>query len=374
MNFGQIVVKFLATRAFDFPYVKRKLQHWLSNHLGYLDFWGCTVRGRRTLAAMVVFLAAGTASAQQWAESLFTAKTHDFGAVARAAKVEHVFVLKNNTSQKVHIASVRSSCGCTQPRVGKDWAAPGESASVVAAFNTRGFTGKRGAWVTVTLDKPQYAEVRLRIDGYIRTDVVLDPGQVALGSVGVGQTAEKTVKVNYAGRNDWKIENVKTNSPYLEARVIETARANGRVSYNLVVELKPDAPVGYINDKLVLQTNDRRATQVPVKVEGLVVANLTVSPSPLLLGTVQPGQSVKRQLIIKGTKPFRILEIVAEDNGFSFEPSDTAKLVHVVPITFEAGVAGQTLDGKIVVRTDMTEAPTASVTVKGQVAAPFAGN
>ena len=329
--------------------------------------------GWRGFAAIIVLLGAGTVSAQQGADKLFTEKSHDFGAVARAAKVEHVFVLKNNTKQTVHIASVRSSCGCTQPRVGKDTAAPGEEATVIAAFNTRGFTGKRGAWLTVTIDRPYYTEVQLRIDGYIRTDVVVDPGQVSLGSVSVGDSVEKTVKVNYAGRNDWKIEKVKTNSPYLEAEAVETARGNGRASYNLNVRLKKDAPVGYVNDELLLVTNDRRSTQVPVKVEGFVVASLTISPSPFMLGTVQPGQTVKRQLIIKGTKPFKILEIAAEDSGFTFEPSTEAKSVHVVPVTFEAAAPGQALSGRILVRTDLPEAPTSFVVVKGQVAAPLAG-
>ena len=313
------------------------------------------------------------AAGQPWADSLFAEKSHDFKAVARAAKVEHAFVLRNNTQHTVHISSVRSSCGCTQPRVVKDTAAPGEEAIVVAAFNTRGFTGKRGAWVTVTLDRPQYAEVQLRVDGYIRTDVVFDPGLVSLGSVGRGKGAERSVKIDYAGRNDWKIEQVKTSSPFVEADVVETARANGRVSYNLVVRLKNDAPIGYVNNELLLLTNDRRVTQVPLKVEGLVVANLTVSPSPLMLGTVQAGQQIKRQLIVKGARPFKILEIVAEDAGFSFQPSDEAKLVHVVPLMFEAGASAQTLAGQILVRTDIEEAPTGAVSVKGQVEAPLAG-
>jgi hypothetical protein len=326
------------------------------------------------LAAIGVLLVTASTSAQQWADSLVADKTHDFGAVARAAKVEHVFQFKNASDRPIHLSSCRSSCGCTQPRVGKATAAPGEVATVIAAFNTRGFTGKRGAWVTVTLDQPQYAEVRLRIDGYIRTDVVLDPGQVSFGSVAVGKAAEKTVRINYAGRNDWKIEDVKSASPFVAASVIEKARSGGRISYDLVVKLKQDAPVGYLNNELLLVTNDRRATQVPVKVEGVVVANLAISPSPLMLGSMQPGQVIQRQLIVKGTKPFKITGIAAEDPGFSFKPSGDSKLVHVVPLEFKAGPSAQTLVGRILVQTDMPEAPTGETAVKGQVNAPLATN
>lgn len=321
-----------------------------------------------------VLLLVASASAQQWADNLVAEKVFDFGAVARAAKVEHRFLFKNTSNQTIHLSSCRSSCGCTQPRIEQATAAAGETATVIAAFNTRGFTGQHGAWVTVTLDQPQYAEVRLRIDGYIRTDVVLTPGEVSFGSVAVGNEAEKTVRINYAGRNDWKIEGVKSASPHIVANVIETARGGGLVSYDLVVTLNRDAPVGYLNNELTLLTNDRRATQIPVKVEGVVVDNLAISPSPLLLGSMQPGQVVQRQLIVKGVRPFRITGISASDPGFSFKPLDEAKTVHVVPLTFKAGPSAQTLTGKITVETDLPEAPTGETTVNGQVHAPFATN
>jgi hypothetical protein len=327
----------------------------------------------RGLTALAFVCWSTTVFAQQWSEQLFAEKTYNFGAVARATKVEHTFVLKNSSNQTVHISGVRSSCGCTQPRVVNDTAGPGEQAAVVAAFNTRSFTGQHGAWVTVTIDRPQYAEVRLRVDGYIRTDVVVDPGEISFGSISHGAAATKKATINYAGRSDWKISEVKTNSPYVTAKIVETARTPGRVSYELEVDLAENAPVGYVSDELQLVTNDARARQVPVRVEGLVVANLTVSPSPLMLGTLRPGQHVTRQLIVKGTKPFRITEITAEDAGFSFEPSDEEKSVHVVKVAFDAGASAQTLTGKIIVRTDLPEAGTVEVAVKGQVAAPLAG-
>ena len=61
-----------------------------------------------------------------------------------------------------------------------------------------------------------------------------------------------------------------------------------------------------------------RATQFPVNVEGLIVSDLTVSPAVLTLGTLQPGQKVTKQIVVKGTKPFKIIEVRCED-AFTFE-------------------------------------------------------
>ena len=132
-------------------------------------------------------LVSSVASAQDWAEKMFTEKSHEFGSVPKAAKVEYAFVITNPYKEDVHISSVRSSCGCTIPRIQKDTLKSWEKGAVIAEFNTRAFSGQRGARVTVTIDKPYFAEVQLQVHGYIRTDVVVDPGQVAFGQIPTGQ-------------------------------------------------------------------------------------------------------------------------------------------------------------------------------------------
>ena len=79
--------------------------------------------------------------AESWAEKMFDKTTYNFGAVARAAKIEHEFVLTNRYKEDIHIASVRSSCGCTAPTITKEWLKSREKSSILAAFNTRTFSG-----------------------------------------------------------------------------------------------------------------------------------------------------------------------------------------------------------------------------------------
>ena len=313
------------------------------------------------------------ASAQEWAEKMFTQKSHDFGAVARAAKVEYAFEMVNPYKEDVHIASVRTSCGCTIPRIQKDTLKSWEKGAIIAEFNTRAFSGQRGARVTVTIDRPQYAEVQLQVHGYIRTDVVVDPGQIAFGQVPAGGGAEKTVAIDYSGRSDWKILGVEPTSPFVKAELQEVTRQGGRVAYRLAVSLDKSAPVGYVNDELVLKTNDSRSPQFPVKVEGLVVADLTVSPSSLLLGILQPGQRITKQIVLKGKQPFRVVGIDCGNPAFSFSQSEDAKTVHLIPVTFEAGNDPVKFVEKIVIRTDLPQQGKVELSAYGQVLAPLAG-
>jgi hypothetical protein len=328
--------------------------------------------------ALIVFsggllLAAATsASAQDWAEKMFKEKTHEFGSVAKAAKVEYAFEIVNPYKEDVHISSVRASCGCTIPRIQKDTLKSWEKGAIIAEFNTRAFSGQRGARVTVTIDKPFPAEVQLQVHGYIRTDVVVDPGQVALGQVANGAGAEKTVTIDYAGRNDWQILGVQPNSPYLRADIREVSRQNGRVAYKLAVSLDKSAPPGYVADELILKTNDRRSPQFPVKVEGYVVADLTVSPSSLMLGILQPGQKITKQIVVKGKQPFHVTAVECPDGSFSAVLPTEAKTVHLIPVTFEAGKDPAKIVEKLTIRTDMEGQGSTDLSAYGQVLAPLA--
>lgn len=310
------------------------------------------------LAFPLVLLAAWPASASDWARKMFGQTEHDFGSVARGAKAEHEFVLSNIYLEDVHIAGVTSSCGCTTPRIKQEWLKTYEKGAIIAHFNTPSFLGRKGATLTVTIDKPLYAEVQLHVTGYVRSDVVLSPASATLGSVDQGAPAETKVGVNYAGRNDWKILQVKSDNPHLSGTVVETARRGGQVTYELSVRLDRGAPVGYLNDHLLLVTNDRQSPQIPVTVEGQVASTVTVSPASLFMGAVQPGKTVTKQLVVRGKRPFRILSITCDDGAFTFQsPTDgPPKPVHVIPVTFSAGGGAGKVTRMIRIETDLGDA------------------
>jgi hypothetical protein len=329
--------------------------------------------GKLAFAAAIVLLCFGSAQAQQWADKMFAEHSHDFGPVPRAAKIEHRFVFKNVFKEDVHIAGVRSSCGCTSPRVDRDTLKTYEEGAIVAEFNTRTFLGQHGAHLTVTIDKPMFAEVSLDVKGYIRTDVVVDPSEVNFGSVEQGTRAARKLTIDYAGDDsNWKILEAKPGAPYVAYTITETKREPGRVSYELNVQLAETAPVGYLHDQLVLVTNDHRSPLMPVVVEGRVAPELSVSPSPVALGLVQPGQSVTKQLVIRAKRPFVVTKLEADGGSFSFKIPSGPQQTHVIPLTFTAGAQPGKVSQKIHVETDLN-GQEADVLAIGEVAAPLAG-
>src|SRR6187431_2663619 len=157
------------------------------------------------LLLAVLIVCAPAASGKEWAQKMFSATSHDFGHLARGAKAEFAFEITNLYEEDVHIADVKTSCGCTTPTITKPTLKTWEKGAIVATLNTRSFVGQRNSTLTVVIDKPFYAEVPLTIAGYIHSDVDFTPGVAALGDVEQGTGGEQAITVTYRGAGHWQI-------------------------------------------------------------------------------------------------------------------------------------------------------------------------
>ena len=318
-------------------------------------------------ALLLIALMAVPASGQEWAEKMFSVTSHNFGTVAKGSKTEFRFIYRNLYEEDVHVSSVRTSCGCTQPAITKKLIKTHETGEIVAAFNTRTFLGQHGATLTVTFDQPFYAEVQLRVAGNIRGDVAFEPASVNLGNVDLGRGAEQVVRVTHIGSTPWEITDVRSANVNFEVLLSQPQHTGSQSAYDLTLRLKPDAPAGYINDQLILVTNDPRAAQIPMDVEGRVVAEVTVSPQLLALGNVVPGGSVTKNIVVRANRPFCVTGIVCNDGCLSCPAKETPAKVHILPVTFQAGDVGGQVERELTITTDLGDGAVPVVTVHAMV-------
>lgn len=291
---------------------------------------GCIVCFALSIACSVSF------AADDWATKMFGETSHSFGNVARGAKTEHRFVFRNLYEEDVHVAGVRSSCGCTAPTVTQNTVRTGESAEIIAVFNTRSFLGQRGATITVTFDRPYHAEVQLRVSGNIRGDVSVEPAFVDLGSIPTGSGGERTVRVIHSGSAPWEIKDVRSANTHFEVVLSSPSKSSLQTGYSLTLRLKPDAPAGYVKGQLILITSDPRASTIPIDVEGRVVAAVSVSPQPLDFGDVDAGGQATRNVVVRAERPFRVVKITASDPSIKTPIPDASRPVHILPVTLTA--------------------------------------
>ncbi|MFO0011203.1 MAG: DUF1573 domain-containing protein [Planctomycetota bacterium] len=317
--------------------------------------------GIRLVAGLMLLAISGpTGMASTWAHKMFANTHHDFGTVSRNAKTEYAFVLENCYEEDVHIAGVRSSCGCTTPVVTKSTLKSWEKGEILAKFNTRTFLGTKSAMITVIIDRPYYAEVQLTVGGTIRSDISVDPGEIRFGETEVG--ADKTVdlRIAYTGPKNWKIVDVRGNSDALEVRLDSPTRQPNYVVYNMRVKLKPTTVPGDFQEELVVVTNDENETesQFTLPISARILPPVTVTPDKILLGDIKKGEFKQQRLVVKAKKPFGISKIDCEDKRFEFQIPSEEKTVHVLQFTFRGEYdtpEGRSVHQKVLIETTTGE-------------------
>ncbi|MGN6548098.1 MAG: DUF1573 domain-containing protein [Aureliella sp.] len=307
--------------------------------------------------ALAVCAAALPAAAQSTTDKMIpqAQRAHDFGTVARAAKTEHRFEIVNPFQQPMHLRSISASCGCTTPIIETEWIQPGQVGTVLARFNTGTFSGDRKASLNLVIDQPSFVQLQLNVKGYIRSDVVFNPGELNFGSVPEGESKEVEANLEYAGRSDWQITRISSNADFVSADFIETARENGRVSYKIKANIGPHADSGTQAVQLVLHTNDRRLKTVPLNCIAQIEAPLSVSPSNVNLGQTRPGQPIERRLLIKGNEPFQIVDVTVPEMEVLFEPTTEAKKIQFLNVTLipDSSRNPGEIETKMTIKTDM---------------------
>ncbi|MFM8408464.1 MAG: DUF1573 domain-containing protein [Pirellulaceae bacterium] len=323
-------------------------------------------------SGVLVLMSIGNAAAQEWSRGLFSTSIHDFGTVAKAAKTEHRFTFENRSQQTMRIRSVRASCGCTTPIIETQEVGPGQIGSILARFNTDTFSGKRQATLTVTFDKPSFTEVQLLVKGYIRSDIVFNPGEASFGVIREGEGKTLGIDVDYAGRSDWQIQEVISNDPFVQVQAVETSRGNGRVRYRLEAAISPEASSGILERELVVVTNDRNLTKVPLRLTANIKAPLSISPPRVTAGQVRQGEPWKQIFIVKGAAPFQIKGIRSEEFDVTFQGGDSSAALHRLEVALQPKVSDAEVVGKIWIETDLADQPevVVDVTCKPQVASP----
>ena len=319
------------------------------------------------IVPVVILASSLTVAAADWRDTTFPVKNHDFGAVAVAAKTEFRFPIVNTFSSHIHIQSVRASCGCTTPFVETEYIAPGQTGTIRARFNTDTFRGKRGATLTVVMDQPFYSEIRLRVDGYIRSDMVFHPGSLEFGTVNQGDAVSKSTKLLYAGRSDWKVVDFRSNQAWLQPSYQQISRGNGRIDYELSVKVREDAPTGYFQDEVTILTNDRTMPRVPLRVTGQVESALSISPQAIALGRLKPGESVPIRLVLKAREPFTIKSIECEGWQVAVDPTPVARTTHLVMASFTPLDISGAQKAAVVITTDGQQSVQAKAVLTAEV-------
>src|SRR5208283_911278 len=136
-------------------------------------------------------------------------------------------------------------------------------------------------------------------------------------------------------------------------------------------------------DEINMVTNDPnpRAQRVPVLVETLVAAPVTVHPSPLIMEPVAAGNlqnPVTRSLVVVSASPFRITSVASTNPLFRCDlPPPGAAAIQRLPVVFLGGDTPGKVDTRIRIQTTAASEPIeaeVSINLTQPAATETAGN
>ena len=287
----------------------------------------------------------GTASASNWADSMFDELSRDFGSVPRGPTLTHPFRLVNKTNATVHISSVRVSCGCTSAQAIQTTLAPGQETAILIQMDTRRFIGSKNVTIYVQFDQPKFDEVRLWVQANSRDDVSIAPEALAFGKIkrgngghdhGYGFVSRQSKLADYRHhqRKQLCADQLRAGAP----------REGGEVAYKLIATMRADAPAGKWFTDVWLQTNNNGSPKIRVPLTVEIEAPLTVSPPTVGLGQVKAGKIAERKVIVRGVQPFRIVSVEGADKELTVQDStNDSKTVHVLTVTLQPQTVGELL-------------------------------
>ncbi|MBY0456669.1 MAG: DUF1573 domain-containing protein, partial [Gemmataceae bacterium] len=286
--------------------------------------------------------------------------THDFGEVPHGTLCVHKFAVTNIYDVPMQITEVVPGCTCLGYVPMTKVLQPNESAEFTVTMNAGKFVGYNAQTIRVTFGPKFVSTAVLRLSATSRTDVGVNPGAVAFGTVPQGARPTQGVQVRYSGRNrDWKITEVVPGAGPFEVKFAEVGRGGplrGGAEYQVDVTLKADAAPGSLTEQVTLKTNDPANPLLHIGVTGTVVAPLELSPGKLRFET-KVGEIGVQRVLVRGPKPFKVVAVDGAADGISVElaPAPAALPVQVVTVKFAPNKAGA-VARQLRIRTDQPDA------------------
>lgn len=267
---------------------------------------------------------------------MFKEYTHDFGNVQKGQVPEYRFKIQNVYEEDIRIGSVHSSCGCTSVSLTKNVLKTWEEGEIICRFNSPAFDGFKQATITVRFQQPYVGEIQLNVRGNIIRGLNFTPSSIDFGQVTDSSLPSRTIQLSHSGSPNFRVVDVKSTFPHIKVSLRETSRRGGLVSYEMTTGLKSGVPKGFNQGELyVVYEENRVRREVPLKFSAKVVSTLQL-PEMISLGPMAPGEEVKKKVLLKADRPFRITDVTCHSQAFKVKADKAAKKVHFVELIYTA--------------------------------------
>jgi hypothetical protein len=284
---------------------------------------------------------------------------YDFGTLDNTEKVIHSFTIKNEGTEALEIAQVKTSCGCTiaDPPKNKKLA-PGEQTEITATLTLTGKTGSQSKAITVMTNDPKTPNYQLKLTGIATTAIMVSDRFINFPKVIDDDPHSDTVKI-HTTRDEI---NFKVTSATIddESFTTEIEEVTANKDYNVIVTLKGGLPAGSLRSKLTIKTDNPKHPAFPLNVMANIVGDINVVPAGGIKYPYRPDSDKKAKYNVKlspgRASSFLVTEVELPNGDVQVELLEQAKGSYLIKLS-NLPADGQ-LDGtEMIVRTNLESTP-----------------
>ncbi|HUU30182.1 MAG TPA: DUF1573 domain-containing protein [archaeon] len=189
---------------------------------------------------------------------------HDFGVIYRGETVEHIFVIRNQGNDTLHINNVRSSCGCTAAMMDKRTIPPGGTAELKTSFDAGRYQGQVKKMVSIYSDDMESPTTTLYIQADVRVDLEVVPAQIFFTGLKEGEKIERKITLKNLSNRPITVKEIASTVPDIKFELSRLTIEPGKsVDLNLFVD-EVTKGMKLSGNLIIYNTSKQNEIKVPV--------------------------------------------------------------------------------------------------------------
>lgn len=229
----------------------------------------------------------------------FEGYVYDLGEVEKDKTTElfYIFKFKNAGDEDLIISRVRACCGAKAMLLSEKTVPPGGEGKVKATVDIAGREGAQDYYVYVYSNDPITPVVKLYVKGIIKEGLRVIPENIFLGHVKKSALKVRKLCIIEPEGEEFKILKIETLSKHLSTRASRSTVKN-RKGWEVEVALKPDIPIGELNEKITIYTTSKKHPKIEIPVTGNIKGDIEYYPNMFFLGSVKRGETSMSKLTL----------------------------------------------------------------------------
>lgn len=283
--------------------------------------------------------------------------------------------IMNEGEGELVIERIKSSCGCTVPRLAeKDkHIPPGGSITVPVTMEPKQAREHRmQKSITIVSNDPDTPEKKILVACDVLVGIEPKPYYVLFRDLLPDETRTQTIELISRRGGPFKIEAIElSRGPYS----VEYDREREAASHKITVKVEGNGQRRLPSANMVIRTNHPYTPQLRMRVTSLMKKPLEISPRMINLGRREAGDVAEFTVRVSTAvaEPISRLEVSVPRYptlAVKARPKDNAPGLWVLQFEIPKALAGQTINTEIQFRTDVAAAETDTCRLRLQVVEP----